>query len=72
MSVTRSAFDAARGDRLAKAAEDLDARDSCMSNDEDSPVFMRVFLLHSDEIDGILIAWFPLRCQISMGLILRP
>jgi hypothetical protein len=43
-----------------------------VSNNEDSPVFMRVFLLHSDEIDGILIALFPLRCQISMGLILRP
>jgi hypothetical protein len=43
-----------------------------MSDDDDSPVFMRVLLLHSDRIDGILIAWFPLRCLTSMGLILRP
>ena len=42
-----------------------------MSDDEDSPVFMRVLLLHSDQIDGILIACFPLRCLISMGLIPR-
>ena len=42
-----------------------------MSNDEDSPVFMRVLLLHADEINGILEPCFPLRCLISMGLIPR-
>jgi hypothetical protein len=42
-----------------------------MSNDEDSPVFMRVFLLRSVEVDDILLAWFPLRCLISMGSIPR-
>ena len=42
-----------------------------MSNDYDSPVFMRVFLPYSEEIDGILLACFPLRCLIWMGLILR-
>ena len=42
-----------------------------MSNDEDSPVFMRVLLLHSDDIDGILIACFPPLFLISMGSIPR-
>ena len=42
-----------------------------MSDDDDSPVFIRVLLLHSDEIDGILKPCFPLRCLISMGLIPR-
>ena len=42
-----------------------------MSNDSDSPVFMRVFLLYCEKIDGILFACFPLRCLIWMGLILR-
>ncbi len=42
-----------------------------MSDHEDSPVFMRVLLLHSDEIDGILIACFLLLFLIWMGSILR-
>ena len=42
-----------------------------MSNDEDSPVFMRVLVLHSDDIDGILIACFPPLFLISMGSISR-
>lgn len=49
----------------------MDASDRRVSDHEDSPVFMRLFLLHLDEIDGILIACYLLRCQISMGLILR-
>ena len=35
-----------------------------MSNDDDSLVFMRVLLLHLDEIDGIIIA-----CFLSLFLI---
>lgn len=42
-----------------------------MSNDEDSSVFMRVLLMHSHQIDGILLPCFLLRCLISMGLIPR-
>jgi hypothetical protein len=43
-----------------------------MSNDEDSPVFMRVSsLLHSDCADGILDLCFLLRCQIWMRLTLK-
>ena len=42
-----------------------------MSNDEDSPVFMRFFLRHLDEIDGILKACFRLRCLTLMRLIPR-
>jgi hypothetical protein len=42
-----------------------------VSDDEGSPVFMRVLLLHRDQIDGILIACFRLRCLISTGLIPR-
>lgn len=42
-----------------------------MSNHEGSPVFMRVLLLHSDEIDGILVACFPLPCLIWMDSIPR-
>ena len=42
-----------------------------MSDDEGSPVFMQVLLLHRDPIDGILIACFPLRCLISTDLIPR-
>jgi hypothetical protein len=43
-----------------------------MSNEADSPVFMRVLWLHSDRIDGIILACFPHRFLISMGLIPRP
>ena len=42
-----------------------------MSNDEDSPVFMRVLLMHLYQIDGILLPCFPLRCLILMGSILK-
>jgi hypothetical protein len=42
-----------------------------MSDDEGSPVFMRVLLLHRDPINGILIACFRLPCLISTGLTLR-
>jgi hypothetical protein len=42
-----------------------------VSDDEGSFVFMRLLLLHPDQIDGILIACFRLRCLISMGLIPR-
>jgi hypothetical protein len=42
-----------------------------MSDDEDSPLFMPLLVLYSVAIDGILIACFPLRCLISMGLIPR-
>ena len=42
-----------------------------MIDDEDSPVFMRVLWMHSDQIDGILLPCSPLRCLISMGSILR-
>jgi hypothetical protein len=56
LSIARPAFDAARGHRLAEAAEDVDTRDRRMSDDEVSPVFIGVLLLHSDEIDGIIIA----------------
>jgi hypothetical protein len=42
-----------------------------MSNDDDSPLFMRVLLLHSAESSGILKPCFPLRCRILMGLIKR-
>lgn len=37
-----------------------------MSNDEDSPVLIRLFLLHLDKIDGILEPCFRFRCLISM------
>lgn len=56
---------------MAQAAEDVGTGDRGMSNDQDSPVFMRVFLLYGEKIDGILLACFPLRCLIWMGLILR-
>jgi hypothetical protein len=49
---------------LAEAAEDVDTRDRRMSDDEVSPVFIGVLLLHSDEIDGIIIA-----CFLSLFLI---
>jgi len=49
----------------------MDTGDRGVSNDKDSPVFMRVLQLHSDAIDGVLIACFLLRCLISMGLIPR-
>jgi hypothetical protein len=42
-----------------------------MSDDEDSSLFIRLLVLYSAAIDGILIACFPLRCLISMGLIPR-
>ncbi len=43
-----------------------------MSNDEDSPVFMRLSsLLHFDCLDGILDPCFPLRCPIWMRSILK-
>jgi hypothetical protein len=42
-----------------------------MINDPDSPVFMRVFLRYCEEIDGILLACFPLRCLTLMRLILQ-
>ena len=71
LSVPRTAFDAARRHRLAQTAADVDTGDRRMSNDEDSPVFMRVLLLHSDDIDGILIACFPPLFLISMGSIPR-
>ena len=71
LSVPRSALDAARRDRLAQTAAHLDTADRRMSNDEDSPMFMRVLLMHSHQIDGILLPCFPLRCLISMGSILR-
>jgi hypothetical protein len=71
LSIPCPAFDVARRHRLAQASEDVDATDRRMSNDEDSPVFMRVLLPHSDVIDGILEPCFPLRCLISMGLIPR-
>lgn len=56
---------------MAQATEDVDAGDRGMSNDSDSPVFMRVFLRYYEEIDGILLACFPLRCLIWMRLILQ-
>jgi len=42
-----------------------------MIDDDDSPLFIGVLLLHSDEIGGILKPCFPLRCRISTGLIPR-
>ena len=43
-----------------------------MSNDEDSPVFMRLSsLLHFDCADGILDPCFLLRCPIWMRSILK-
>jgi hypothetical protein len=42
-----------------------------MSYDQDSPVFIRVLLLHSDEIDGIIIACFLLLFLIWMDSIPR-
>jgi hypothetical protein len=71
LSVPRPALDAARRHRLAQTAADLDTTDRRMSNDEDSSVFMLVLLMHSYQIDGILLPCFPLRCLISMGSILR-
>jgi hypothetical protein len=56
---------------LAEATEDLGTGDRGMSDDSDSPVFMRVFLSYGKKIDGILLTCFPLRCLIWMGLILR-
>jgi hypothetical protein len=45
----------------------LDAGSRGISNDEDSPVFMRLlWLLHFDCADGILHACFLCRCPISM------
>jgi len=71
-SFTRPALDAAGRHRLAQAAEDLDAGSRGMSNDEDSPVFMRLSsLLHSDCADGILDPCFLLRCPIWMRSILK-
>jgi transposase len=64
-------FDATRGHRLAEATEDVDTRDRRMSYDHDSPVFIRVLLLHSGEIDGIIIACFLLLFPIWMGSIPR-
>jgi|GraSoiStandDraft_26_1057304.scaffolds.fasta_scaffold15782_3 hypothetical protein len=41
-----------------------------MSDDEDSPVFMRLsWLLYFDRADGILHPCFLLLCPISMRLI---
>jgi hypothetical protein len=49
----------------------MDTGDSRVSDDAGSLVFMRFLLLHTDQIDGILIACFRLRCLISTGLIPR-
>jgi hypothetical protein len=49
----------------------MDTSDRGVSDEADSSLFMRLFLLHSDEIDGILIACFPLRCLIWMDSIPR-
>lgn len=69
LSVASTAFDVARRHRLAQTSEEVDTANRRMSNDEDSPVFMRFFLLHLDEIDGILNACFRLRCLTLMRLI---
>ena len=42
-----------------------------MSDDDDSPLFIGVLLLHSDESSGILKPCFPLHFRILMGLIQR-
>jgi hypothetical protein len=66
-TLTRPTLDAAGRYRLAQAPEDLDAGDRGMSDDEDSPVFMRLLLLlHFYSADGILHACFLLRCPISI------
>src|SRR5580658_55139 len=64
-----AAFDVTRRHRLAPAAEDLDAGDRSLIDTCDSPLFMRLLLMHSDSIGGILCAWIPLRCRISTGSI---
>src|SRR2546423_1381 len=70
-SFSRPTLDAAGRHRLAAPAADVDTGDRGMSNDEDSPVFMRVSsLLHSDFADGILDPCFLLRCPIWMRLTL--
>jgi hypothetical protein len=44
--VSRPAFDVARRHRLAQAREDVDAGVGRMSDEDDSPLFIRVLLLH--------------------------
>ena len=57
--------------RLAKTAEDLDARGCGLIDTHDSPLFMRVLSMFSTYFHGILCPWMQLSCRILTGLIER-
>ena len=68
LSESRAVVDASGRHRLAQAAENLGAADRGLSYTRDSPVFMRLLLMHSDLSYGILHLWMPLSCRISIHL----
>jgi len=71
LSESCAVVDALGRHRLAPSAEDLGAADRSVSYTRDSPVFMRLLLMHSDRSYGILRSWFLLPCPTLMGSILK-